>query len=152
MTLPAADSIECRGLEEGNERTTGPNWHGEDCKPELASRWAHPAGGVACDCVRGQFDHQYRISSLALDQYSWGEANVIYTIQDAMRGGVLYPHPEHPPFAITQYSPLYYIAVAEMANLLRLVPGEQVSQVYQAGRGLSVLMALLISGVVFVTC
>jgi hypothetical protein len=77
------------------------------------------------------------------------EQNVVFTVQQVMIDAPLYPNPNAPPFAITQYSPLYYIVVAEVANLFGIIPGDQVAQVYVVGRLLSWSMALLITMLVF---
>ncbi|MCA9906460.1 MAG: hypothetical protein KC547_21550 [Anaerolineae bacterium] len=70
------------------------------------------------------------------------EPNVAYTIQATLTGDSLYPDPTAPPFAITQYTPLYYIIVIELSRALGLVPGVDVVAIYQVGRGISLVFAV----------
>jgi hypothetical protein len=79
------------------------------------------------------------------------EQYTVYPIEQVMAGNPLYPNPAVPPFPITQKTPLYYLAVAQVANLFGIVPGEQVAQVYVVGRLLSWTVTLLLAAVVFKT-
>jgi hypothetical protein len=62
------------------------------------------------------------------------EPGVVYTIQEVMVGDPLYPDPQSPPFSINQYTPFYYLLIAGIANLLRIVPGQNFLDVYLVGR------------------
>ncbi|MCL4249118.1 MAG: hypothetical protein KJ065_13305 [Anaerolineae bacterium] len=70
------------------------------------------------------------------------EPNVAYTIQATLSEDSLYPDPTVPSFAITQYTPLYYIIVIDLSRALGLVPGVDVVAIYQVGRGLSLVFAV----------
>lgn len=64
------------------------------------------------------------------------ESNVIYSILRVMGGYPLYENPEQPPFAVTQYSPIYYYLTVFVAKLLRLTP-DDVYNVYICNRCVS---------------
>jgi hypothetical protein len=80
------------------------------------------------------------------------ESNVVYSVQRFMHTGELYGDPEKPPYAITQYAPLYYIMFAQAASLAGIRPGIDVYEVYVTGRSLSFAFALLSATVVFLIC
>jgi hypothetical protein len=79
------------------------------------------------------------------------EENTLFSIQEIMVGDPLYPNPERPPFAVTQYTPFYYLLVAKLSHLFGVIPGEQHLRIYLIGRTLSFALSLGISFLVFIT-
>jgi hypothetical protein len=70
------------------------------------------------------------------------ERNVLYGIQQLLRGKALYTDPSSPPYAVVQYMPLYYYVVAAVATALRLDPTRDVHQLLMVGRTLSLIFNL----------
>ncbi|SFD04776.1 hypothetical protein [Spirosoma endophyticum] len=61
------------------------------------------------------------------------ESNVIFSVLRMMAGYPLYQNPEQAPYAITQYSPIYYYLTAGLSRLLGFT-SDDVYEVYSAGR------------------
>jgi hypothetical protein len=80
------------------------------------------------------------------------ESNVIYTLQKTMDGGPIYTNPEMAPYAITQYSPLYYVLVSEIAKTMSLTPGQDIYAIYKLGRFTSFCLSLLAAILVYSIC
>ncbi|MEM6342607.1 MAG: hypothetical protein AAF927_01960 [Bacteroidota bacterium] len=76
------------------------------------------------------------------------ETNVIYAIQRMMAGLDLYNDPSHPPYSITQYSPLYFMITSSIGNLLGLEPKE-VFSVYKLSRICSIVFNLFFVGIIY---
>lgn len=70
------------------------------------------------------------------------ESNVIYTLQRFLDGYPLYVDPATAPYAITQYTPLYYYLCGGIGEMLRIDPGN-VHQVYVLSRSVSLVLNLL---------
>ncbi|WP_420146928.1 ArnT family glycosyltransferase [Spirosoma sp.] len=66
------------------------------------------------------------------------ENNVIYSVLRVLAGYPLYQNPEQAPYAITQYSPIYYYLVAGVSKLTGLT-SDAVYEVYIVGRCVSLL-------------
>ncbi|MBE7174717.1 MAG: hypothetical protein INR73_29375, partial [Williamsia sp.] len=66
------------------------------------------------------------------------ESNVIYSVLRILAGYPLYQNPELAPYAITQYSPIYYYLTAGLSRLAGLTP-DDVYEVYAVGRGISLV-------------
>ncbi|GAB4042435.1 glycosyltransferase family 39 protein [Spirosoma jeollabukense] len=66
------------------------------------------------------------------------ESNVIFSVLRMMAGYPLYQNPEQAPYAITQYSPIYYYLTAGLSRLLGFT-SDDVYEVYSAGRCLALL-------------
>lgn len=66
----------------------------------------------------------YRISLIGLATPDIGgvEGNILYFIQRILDGQPFYTDPEKTPYAIAQYSPIYYYAVAAVAKLSDVSP------------------------------
>lgn len=78
------------------------------------------------------------------------EQNVIYGIQRIILNKDLYTDPEKPPFAIIQYSPLYYYICAFIVKILNLYsePGD-LHKIYVISRSLSLFFGILCSYIFF---
>ncbi len=76
------------------------------------------------------------------------ESNVIYTLQRILDGYPLYTDPSRSPYAITQYTPLYYYLCRMVGQTFRVDPAN-VHQVYILSRATSLLLNLLFAGSVF---
>ena len=66
------------------------------------------------------------------------ESNVIYSVLRLMAGYPLYQNPEQAPYAITQYSPIYYYMTAGLSKLVGLT-ADDVYGVYATGRLISLV-------------
>lgn len=64
------------------------------------------------------------------------ESNVIYSVLRMLAGYPLYQNPEQAPYAITQYSPIYYYLTAGLSRLVGLTAND-VYDVYVVGRCIS---------------
>ena len=80
------------------------------------------------------------------------EPNVVYGIQRLLDGQTLYSDPDHAPFAVIQYTPLYYLAAAALDGALGLEPRTQVYEIYVAGRALSLICGLAVTALVYIAC
>lgn len=69
------------------------------------------------------------------------EGNVVYGIQRLLLGLPLYTDPESPPFAVIQYTPLYYYLAAAV-GLLTGVDAQEPQEVFVLGRVLCLLFNL----------
>ncbi len=70
------------------------------------------------------------------------ESNVVYGIQRLLAGWSLYSDPAQPPYAILQYTPLYYHACAVVGKLMGISP-DDLMHVLVLNRSLSLLFNLL---------
>ena len=77
------------------------------------------------------------------------ESNVIYSVQRILDGYPLYTDPAHPPYSITQYTPLYYYLCWCISKVLH-VDVANVHQVYILSRSVSLVLNLLFAGTAFV--
>lgn len=66
------------------------------------------------------------------------ESNVIYSVLRLLAGYPLYQNPEQSPYAITQYSPIYYYLTAGLSQLVGFTP-DDVYEVYAVGRCISLI-------------
>ncbi|GAB4015524.1 hypothetical protein [Spirosoma koreense] len=66
------------------------------------------------------------------------ESNVIYSVLRLMAGYPLYENPEQAPYAVTQYSPIYYYLSEGFSQLAGLTP-DDVYGVYIVGRCISLV-------------
>ena len=66
------------------------------------------------------------------------ESNVIFSVLRMMAGYPLYQNPEQAPYAITQYSPIYYYLTAGFSRLLGF-NSDDVYEVYGTGRCVALL-------------
>lgn len=80
------------------------------------------------------------------------EPNVIYSIENILAGNPLYAEVTQPPFAVTQYSPLYYLTIQKIAKILHLTSGYEYYKILVAARFFSFVLALLITGTVLLVC
>lgn len=76
------------------------------------------------------------------------ERNVIWGIQQIMSGNSLYSNPEKPPFAMIQYMPLYYYAMASLAVCSGISP-DDAHGVYQLARMFNLFIGILLPFLVF---
>lgn len=87
--------------------------------------------------------------------FSWApelggfERNVIWGVQQIMKGKPLYTNPESLPFAVIQYMPFYYHLVAFLAKIFQIDP-QKVHSLYVCGRLFSLLLSLGSVALVFV--
>lgn len=88
---------------------------------------------------------RFKVIYLAHPDVGGVENNVIYSILRLLGGHSLYENPAAAPYAITQYSPIYYHLVAGVAKLTRLSP-DDVYGVYSLSRQLSLAANLLFLG------
>ncbi|MBL7748060.1 MAG: glycosyltransferase family 39 protein, partial [Chitinophagaceae bacterium] len=79
------------------------------------------------------------------------EVNVVYFIQRILDGQPFYSDPELPPYAIAQYSPLYYYLVAGVAKLSGSGP-DNVFALFITGRIVSLVLNIAFVVVVFLIC
>jgi len=79
------------------------------------------------------------------------EVNVVYFIQRILDGQSFYTDPELPPYAIAQYSPLYYYLVAGVAKLSGSGP-DNVFALFITGRIVSLVFNIAFVVVVFLIC
>ena len=77
------------------------------------------------------------------------EPNVVYSIETSLLGLPLYRDVMSPPYAVTQYSPLYYLLYEAAARALSLEPGPQYADILTLGRLLSFGALLALSALVF---
>ena len=77
----------------------------------------------------------------------WGiiENSVIYSVQRMLAGFPLYADPEQPPYAITQYSPIYYQLLYGLARVFNITPDDPLS-IYKISRSVSLVFNLAFSG------
>ena len=66
------------------------------------------------------------------------ENNVIYSTLRILAGYPLYQNPEQAPYAITQYSPIYYYLTAGLSRLIGFT-ADDVYEVYAVSRSISLL-------------
>ncbi|UFH55091.1 glycosyltransferase family 39 protein [Spirosoma sp. KNUC1025] len=66
------------------------------------------------------------------------ESNIVYSVLRMLSGYPLYDNPEIAPYAITQYSPIYYYLTVGVAQLSGLTP-DDVYYVYIVGRCISLV-------------
>lgn len=78
------------------------------------------------------------------------EGNIIYFVQRLLDGQPPYTDPELPPYAIAQYSPLYYYIVAGISNLLDF-SADDFLPLYMVSRSISLFLNLLFIAIVFLT-
>lgn len=92
----------------------------------------------------------YRLLIIVYPQPDAGgvEGNVIYFIQRILDGQALYSNPELPPYAIAQYTPLYYYLVAGTAYLFSIQPDDVLS-IYITSRILGLILNLAFMIVAF---
>lgn len=76
------------------------------------------------------------------------EINVIYFIQRLLDGQTFYTDPELSPYAIAQYSPLYYYITAGAAKLFG-VAADDLYEVFVVNRSISLLLNLIYIFIVF---
>ncbi len=76
------------------------------------------------------------------------EGNVIFSLQRFLAGYDLYDNPEKLPFAITQYSPVYYYVVAFFARLVGIGP-DDLFPLYHLNRFISLVFNGLTALVVY---
>jgi hypothetical protein len=76
--------------------------------------------------------------------------NVVYFIQRLLDGGRLYTKPGLPPFAISQYSPLYSYCTAGVCRIAGVGP-DDVLQIFEVSKIFSLFLNLLLCGVMFLT-
>lgn len=74
--------------------------------------------------------------------YGGIDLNVIYGIQQIVAGNPLYQNPEQPPYAIMQYTPLFYHTVAWVAGIAG-ISADQVQGIYIIARSCALLFNLL---------
>lgn len=79
------------------------------------------------------------------------EGNVVYFIQRILDGQSFYTDPEQAPYAIAQYSPLYYYLVAGVAKLCG-ISADDVFSVFVTGRIVSLVLNLGTISVVYYLC
>jgi hypothetical protein len=80
------------------------------------------------------------------------EPNVIYSIAQVLDGKPLYLDIHSAPYAVTQYSPLYYILSIKVAQALKVVPGVRFSEIFVICRLLASFFSLGIAILSFVVC
>lgn len=76
------------------------------------------------------------------------EANVVYSVQQLTAGEPIYSAPDRPPYAVTQYSPIYYIVCASATRLVG-VEATDAAGVTRVCRLVSLAAALACAVVVF---
>jgi len=69
------------------------------------------------------------------------ENNIIYFIQQLLRGENLYMDPASPPFAIAQYTPLYYQLLAIVARILS-ISADDVLLLFRLNRTIAIILDL----------
>ncbi len=77
------------------------------------------------------------------------EINIIYFIQRLIDGQSFYTDPELTPYAIAQYSPLYYYITAGVAKIFG-INADDLLKIYFINRGVSLLLNLAYISVVFI--
>lgn len=77
------------------------------------------------------------------------EQNVVYTLQHYLEGEKLYRAPDALPFAITQYTPLYYYVCGLSAEAAGLDPDRNIAGIYLTGRIWSLIFNILLICAVF---
>jgi hypothetical protein len=78
------------------------------------------------------------------------EGNIIYFIQRLLDGQPVYTDPERAPYAIAQYSPLYYYLVAGVSELIGLT-SDDILGVYAVSRSVSLFLNLVFVFIIFLT-
>jgi hypothetical protein len=76
------------------------------------------------------------------------ESNIIYSIQRFLSGMALFEDPEHAPFAITQYSPLYYRLLGFIGQAFVINPDDPM-EVYRISRSLALVTNLIYMFMIF---
>jgi hypothetical protein len=76
------------------------------------------------------------------------EMNVLFSIQRILLGHPLYESPAAPPYAIAQYSPLYYYLVTVIATIGRIY-ADDVLSIAAIARAVSVVMASMLVFVIY---
>jgi ribosomal protein S18 len=74
--------------------------------------------------------------------YGGIDMNVIYGMQQILSGNSLYQNPEAPPYAIMQYTPLFYLLSAGIAQMFS-VTADNVQGIYEIARALALICNLL---------
>ena len=92
----------------------------------------------------------YRVMLIYYPQPDAGgvEGNIIYFVQRLLEGQPLYTDPELPPYAIAQYSPLYYYIVAGVSDLLGF-SADDLLPLYMVSRSVSLFLDLLFIVIIF---
>ena len=92
----------------------------------------------------------YRIMVVIYPQPDAGgvEGNVVYFIQHILDGQSLYTDPELPPYAIAQYTPLYYYLVAAISKLCA-VSADNVAGIFITSRVVSLILNLCLVAVIY---
>ncbi len=70
--------------------------------------------------------------------FNGADSYVVYGVQRLLRGEPLYQNPEAPPYAIIQYSPLFYFLAAGCCKIFAIAATE-VQSVFRVCRGLNLL-------------
>jgi len=78
------------------------------------------------------------------------EQNVIYGIQRLLLGQDLYQNPSLPPYAVMQYTPLYYYLIAGLARLSS-IGATDVQEIYVLCRSMALLFNILTVALVALT-
>ena len=91
----------------------------------------------------------YRIVLIFYPQPDAGgvENNVIWFIQRLLDGRHLYTDPESPPYAVAQYTPLYYYITAGIGKIIGISP-EDVLSVFRLSRTVSLICNLGYAGLI----
>ncbi len=76
------------------------------------------------------------------------ENNIVYFVQRILSGSSLYSNPEEAPYAIAQYSPLYYCLVAAVAKTIG-INAEDITTLFILNRVVSLVLILSISCCVY---
>ena len=94
----------------------------------------------------------YRVMLIFYPQPDAGgvEGNIIYFVQRLLEGQSLYTDPELPPYAIAQYSPLYYYIVAGVSDLFGF-SADDLLPLYMVSRSVSLFLNLLFIVIIFLT-
>lgn len=77
------------------------------------------------------------------------EPNVVKSVQGVLNSELLYTDVSEPPYAVTQYTPLYYIVVINIADLLKIDPHHDIASLYRLGRFLSFTCLLGLLGATY---
>lgn len=78
------------------------------------------------------------------------EGNIIYFIQRLLDGLPIYTNPERAPYAIAQYSPLYYYLVAGASKLIGLT-SDDILSIYMVSRSISLFLNIIFIFIIYLT-
>lgn len=78
------------------------------------------------------------------------EGNIIYFIQRLLDGLTIYTNPERAPYAIAQYSPLYYYLVAGASKLIGLT-SDDILSIYMVSRSISLFLNIIFIFIIYLT-